>query len=466
MNAPNALPADPEVSASRRRRRLLLAGIALGPFLLLLGGFVFFIRLGEQQLQELLAETDRLDPGWRLEELEAARATVPDNQNAALRVLTAYRLLPKTGRDPEKLVFPASRQLTSEEIQRLRQSLRDATDALTEARKLNDLPRGRYAIVYRPEYIGTPLPHLPMTREIGGLLAEDAILRAQEGDTDGALASCRGMLNAGRSVGDEPFAFSQFRRLDLRSAACDKLERVLAQGEPSETALASAQALLEDEAEWSLFLAGARADRAGWDRLCRALKQGEVQVNGLHERILMAALGSGFMSGSSRRAILQVNTQIVELAKLPVEAQQEALSRHPLPDGKALPFFAREYIYPKIQKTLSDLRSGNQRTLAELRCAAALLSAERYRKARGDWPKSLADLVPDFLPSPLVDPYAGVPLRLRRLADGLVIYCVGPDERDNGGVLDRSRRGAAGTDLGYRLSDVGQRRQPAPEKSP
>jgi hypothetical protein len=88
------------------------------------------------------------------------------------------------------------------------------------------------------------------------------------------------------------------------------------------------------------------------------------------------------------------------------------------------------------------------------------LAVERYRQARGDWPASLDKLVPGYLAFVPLDPLDGKPLRYRRLADGVVVYSVGPDREDNGGTLDRDNPTRAGTDLGYRLWDVKQRRQP------
>jgi hypothetical protein len=47
-------------------------------------------------LRYAIAETDRLFPGWRLDDLEAARQRVPDVSNAALRVSGAAHLLPSS----------------------------------------------------------------------------------------------------------------------------------------------------------------------------------------------------------------------------------------------------------------------------------------------------------------------------------------------------------------------------------
>jgi hypothetical protein len=95
---------------------------------------------------------------------------------------------------------------------------------------------------------------------------------------------------------------------------------------------------------------------------------------------------------------------------------------------------------------------GNQ---ALLRCSRAALAAERYRQAHQRWPASLSELVQaGFLSAVPVDPLDGAPPRLLEGAGGLLIYSVGYDGKDDGGKLD---------DLGFRLWDVTNRRQPPPE---
>ena len=93
------------------------------------------------------------------------------------------------------------------------------------------------------------------------------------------------------------------------------------------------------------------------------------------------------------------------------------------------------------------------------------VALERYRLARGAWPKKLPDLVPDYLSEVPIDCFDGQPLRCKHLKDGVVVYSVGPDGKDNDG---RVRPGPdefpgpdfEGFDIGFRLWDVGERRQP------
>jgi hypothetical protein len=99
-------------------------------------------------------------------------------------------------------------------------------------------------------------------------------------------------------------------------------------------------------------------------------------------------------------------------------------------------------------------------SLATTRTAIAL---ERYRLAKGHWPKKLVQLVPDFLEMIPTDVYSGKPLSYRVVDRGVVVYSIGQDRKDNGGKLrqdDQSRSLEDGTDIGVRLWDPAHRRQP------
>ena len=62
------------------------------------------------------------------------------------------------------------------------------------------------------------------------------------------------------------------------------------------------------------------------------------------------------------------------------------------------------------------------------------IALKRFQLKHGQWPKSLAEVVPEFLPSVPIDPYDGKPLRYRPNGDGTyLLYCVGEDGVDNGG---------------------------------
>jgi hypothetical protein len=362
------------------------------------------------------------------------------------------------------------RQLNEEQTTALRHEMSRAAAALVEARKMVDRTEGRYSITYSPDFISTLIPHTQDARLIAAMLAYDAVLRAQAGDADGALSSCRGVLNAGRSVGDEPLIISQLVRVACRTTAVDRVQRVLAQGESSEEALRQLQGLLEKEESEPLLLIAARGERAGLDRLMETIQAGKIKLTP-RDLTMTAALSGDPRSGPTlsesllllapasikfqRAAMLRWMNRFVELAKLPPHERHTELQRLEKTRGDQ-PVLVRLFV-----PALGKLSDSCQRSDAELRCAIVAVAAERYRRAQGHWPKNVGALKEaGYLQAIPADPYNGQPLLWRRLDDGWVVYSIGPDGADNGGKLDRRNPVAPGTDFGFRLWDMAQRRQP------
>jgi hypothetical protein len=430
-------------------------------FLFSVLGWVFGVAwvAAQRALQEALAEADRLDPGWRLQDLEAQRAPVPDEENAALQVMAAKRLLPakwpnsKTYQLTQQVHAPE--QLTAAQFALLQAEFANAAEARTEVRKLALLPHGRYPPVTdsRPAFGMEALA-------LAKMLLLDALLLAQEGDVDGALRCCRGSLNAGRSFGDEPVFFSQLVRLACQTVALQGIEHTLAQGEPADAALADLQELLrQEEAEpWLLHMM--RGERAG---INEAIQAGKTELsdltqaypNGTLELLELSLPGARLQNLAGHITYLN---QMVEIAKAPVEEQANRTKELEAGTGRQ-PLLVRRSVPVLRNLALENSLSGH----ANLRCAIAALAAERYRHRHGHWPEQLSALVPEFLPGVSLDPFDGAPLRVCRTDDGLVIYSPGADRQDNGGKINRENSATPGTDLGLRLWDTGKRRQPASE---
>ena len=74
-------------------------------------------------------------------------------------------------------------------------------------------------------------------------------------------------------------------------------------------------------------------------------------------------------------------------------------------------------------------------TRAYLEAPRVALAVERWRQARnGRTPDSLADLTPDFLPTVPLDPFDSQPLRYKKLNPGFIVYSIGADFTDDGGL--------------------------------
>jgi hypothetical protein len=467
-------PTTAESWLKRRRKWIALVVAVLAAWGTIWAVYAYHLHRIKQELVEAEAEADGLDPGWRLEELEARRKVVPDEQNGALKILAAHKLLPhmwptspeEAGKDPDDpdaasldvdnvLHWQSPEvQLNAQQTAQLRAKLEQASDALAEASKLIDLPDGRFPSTYGPDPTRRNYDS-EAARTISFLLAANAVLHTQDSNLDHAVVNVRGCLNACRCIGDEPSANVQLIRFACRSIGLVSLERIMGQGEPAETLLRDLQLALQDEETQPLVLIALRGERASENRLFTFLEQGDLsfaQTEGAAgpPSSYSERLDDYFKKQSLPRkhaATLRLLNLRVEIAKLPLEqqeAQEALLAARKLP-GVDVSWFPSRY-------------RGSQ---ALLRSAIASIAVERYRRENNRWPGSLGDLVPTHLAEVPLDPFDGNPLRYRINDDHIVVYSIGPDHKDDGGHIDRNKKfDVPGTDIGIRLWNVNQRRQP------
>jgi hypothetical protein len=332
------------------------------------------------------------------------------------------------------------------------------------------MPVGRHPIAHAGNPLATLLPHIQEVREVARLLELDALRWGQKGDVENALRSAAGAFNAGRSFGDEPFIISQLVRIACIGMASSAIERALALGEPSEKTLSGLQSLVEQEESHPTLASALRGERALQHEILVGLTNGSMPT-----KSLFADFPNGFRwdelmrrwegTGAIRREhpqVLKLISKAIDNARLPAHEQpaaakvlQEKIARMP-PRSTTL----TRALLPATDR----YAVAGQRKLATVRCLKVLLALERQRLRTGAWPAKLTELTPQLLVSVPEDPFDGKPLRYRVLPGGAVVYSVGPDGKDDGGLV-ASGPGRAAKDIGLRLWDVKARRTaPVPAK--
>jgi hypothetical protein len=470
MNEPT--PSSTMTPPKQRRWRKWLLRTGIVAFLVLgfwLGYYWLYTRSVDQQLQEAIAAVDQADPGWRMADLEAKRRPIADEQNGALIVLAAVELLPDEWPNSdlseqlsEILQVSPEIAFTDEQQVLLQAELGRADSAVRKARELVAFPTGRYVISWQPGYLTTPFPHLAKAWKLAQLLGYDAILRIQKKDLDGALLSCRAAFNVGSSIGDEPTILAVVVRIACMQRALHQIERTLAQGQVPAASLNTLQKCLEEEDSFQLLPNAVRGDRAVLHEALASVETGQLSLEQLSGGRRPTGIGPSLQNlyiptvvKGEHVLLLQHMTQFVRLTELPYPDQADALEQFEA-DLQLKPTRIASLFIPSVKKCATAL----QRSRANLRCTIVALAAERYRLAHDSWPESLETLVPQWLPGVATDPFNVKPLRLRRLPDGVAIYSIGPDQTDNAGNLHRRDSFEPGTDVGFRLWDVAQRRQP------
>ena len=446
------------------RRRFLVLLAVVFVLLAIAGAFVFTgHEIAVNRVAEATAEQDALYSGWRLEDLEAARAPVADDDNGILVVLAAVKLLPQDRPNASLDFFDSDAEQTPNEQLaffqrlRLRVELESLNPARAEARKLATRSTGRYAIVYQRNPLGTLIPHVQEARKVTRLLMLDALLQMEDGDLAAASVSCRAALNAGRSVGDEPSSISQLVRIACVRNACKAVEHLLAQGELDDANLAALQQIIEDEAKFPGLQIAYRGDRAMMCRLLQAMADGDIALDAGSNRQptwsercctvidrdgLRVQLARGFPIWNK---LVEVGETLPHLRAKPLQELHALIAAHPR-DFAAL-----------TAAPLERLETAFTRTDSYLNCLAAALAAERYRQFDRAWPPTLAALAPPFLATAPLDVFDAQPLRYASLKDGVVIYSLCPDAK--GQVYDPDEPSPPGEGIAVRLWDVTQRKK-------
>lgn len=164
---------------------------------------------------------------------------------------------------------------------------------------------------------------------------------------------------------------------------------------------------------------------------------------------------------ASKEESAKVLDEFFALAK--TSAQMPAHQRpRPLPADDLIENLSNRYaivqiIVPAIGKVLASV----SRSTCEISGTRVMIAIERFRKAKGTYPATLSELVPEFLSAVPPDEfdaggfkYVVKDASAKVAADGYLLYSVGPDLTDNGGhpgPEDSPNVGDRGTDLSFAI---------------
>ena len=377
-------------------------------------------------------------------ELDAWYAAVPEQENAALLVIQATNLLakppPGDSKNYEVLkMLPRTAPLPPELRSAYTAELDASRAGMVLLHQAAQLTNSRYPVDFSVGFL-VKLTHLSEVKHAANLLRKEALL-ATEGARPSTTASesLIACLGLGRTLKAEPSLISQLVREAVDYMAAEALQRTLnrtAFTDAQLTSLAAAFADADDPTTFARALAGERAgilpyfrmSRADASRLADASDGSEVALSGGPP--IMGF--TGFFERDLRFYLTAMETNI---ALLNLPAPQSLIYTN-VSDAFCLEARRKYCIFSALLlPAYGKLAIKAADTSARLRVASAALAVERFRVAhQNQLPDSLAALVPAYLPSVPRDPWDGQPLRFKRLAKGYVVYSIGSDAKDDGGL--------------------------------
>jgi hypothetical protein len=384
--------------------------------------------------------------------LALAPARVPDRDNAApvyqeaFAALTPADKVPPPWHDKAATWFAPDGTAFDAGDKDLADFLATQERGLALLRKAAALPGCSFAWDYS-RGIELRLPELQQLRHGARLLALDARARAARRDGPSALADVAALFGIARHL-NEPILISIFLAAAVEEMGVRALEEVLAHTTPQPGQLAPLSASLGQGASYRTQVRRAfQMEEAAMGLSSFAMLAGEntaecsqalgalcgEQAAG---RVLCSPLYRVFFVPGDLAAYRRTMGQMQELAARPYYESHEDWAEFDRQFRRHRGGVLTNLIIPAGPKCAR--RAAEVDALRQL--ARLALAVTVYRAQEGKYPDTLNDLLPGYIAEIPSDPFDGKPLRSRPDGKGLVVYSIGPDLKDDGGVAwDASR---------------------------
>jgi hypothetical protein len=377
-----------------------------------------------------------------LADLDRFYKAVPDSNNAALLWLDgAAALTNDLVNIAGKLTLRRGVPLNEDQLGELAEALAANDDALTLFHRAARLNQSRYPITFNQSWFAN-LDHLAKPKGAAQVLRTEAAVAIAQTNTAVATEAINGIFAAGRSMSAEPLMISQLvgyaidaigihtlqfalNAASFNAAELNAMQTAVSKADDMESAF---RGLIGERA----FFISSLSDPNGLIAASRVSPPSGIEEVASEVFLQPLARLSGFWQRDLRFGIDALTTY-VGWARLPDPQRVHATTNwdRMMVQAKNGYYVMTGMLLPAMEKFIS--KDANHR--AQVRTALVALAIERFRLANnGQLPDQLSSLVPAFLDKVPIDPYDGQPLRYKRTDKGYMVYSIGPDSVDDGGI--------------------------------
>ena len=479
-----AYPPQPQARQPRphRTRQVLLIIVAV-LVLLLLGAWIYDY-VGRTRLDDSVLEAQAQGLPVSFADIENVMKQWPEDQNGAKLVLDMAERLDEINSHAWELDLPGFSPRLSLGTQLPEEAQEQAFAEV--AGWAVDIARLDQVLNYERGWIGSDLmPHpfdsigsdpYRQLRNAARLKAFQIEAEANRGNTDGLVRDMGVMFRLARFASQPPALLGSLVETAINNLAVSTIEAACALAHPSDDQLIALDHLLSGIdllGSFQASLVGERAYTIGAAQPFTRLIPRELRI----EPVTCTTDGcstcttDGFSHSHGRHWIpglvgwhrwnhaQSLNALTRALA---VEADPHNPHRFYTELRRELePPDSSYHLSNVLLASLSRALDITTRSQAEITCARVALAAERYRRATGDFPEMLDRLVPDYLEELPHDPFDGQPLRYKVTDEHVIIYSVGENLTDDGGMVARLMEEGQAKDFGFVLLPPDKRGQPS-----
>ncbi len=471
-----AYPPQPQARQPRPHRTRQVLLIILAVLVLLLLGAWIYDYVGRTRLDDSVLEAQAQGLPVSFADIENVMKQWPEDQNGAKLVLDMAERLDEINSHAWELDLPGFSPRLSLGTQLPEEAQEQAFAEV--AGWAVDIARLDQVLNYERGWIGSDLmPHpfdsigsdpYRQLRNAARLKAFQIEAEANRGNTDGLVRDMGVMFRLARFASQPPALLGSLVETAINNLAVSTIETACALAHPSDDQLIALDHLLSEIdllGSFQASLVGERAYTIGAAQPFTRLIPSDLRI------VHTACTGDGCshshtptwvpgLVGWHRRNHAQTLNALTRA--LAVEADPNNPHRFYTELRRELePRDSSYHLSNVLLASLSRALDTTTRSQAEVTCARVALAAERYRRATGDFPETLDRLVPDYLEELPHDPFDGQPLRYKVTDEHVVIYSVGENLTDDGGMVECLMGEGQAKDFGFVLLPPDKRGQPA-----
>jgi hypothetical protein len=372
----------------------------------------------------------------------AERPRIPEEANAAPLYTQAFRLfvVPSDQNFYDKLTDPARDFKDAATVKHLA----DNAAYLAAVRAALGRPGCDFQVDWT-RGIDAQLPHIQNLRQAAKFLCVAARHEAQTGRPAEALDLLAMMLHISRDAGEDCL-ISRMVRCACENMFATTLQAVLNEADPDQAAIEKLMAVLQKASRERPRMAAALRAENAW----MAFTISEV----LSGKRGMGSLGQG--PGESDmplgEKVWRLSGRAVKGARLYQRYMDDCAgaAEKPYPEGldamaeidrqmdQASAAAPRDYVLARLlQAATSRMAESDATAEARLRIALLALGCKLHRQKTGTWPGALTDLtaaMPEHFKELPTDPFSGKALVYKKTPGGCLIYSIGRNRKDDGGI--------------------------------
>jgi type II secretory pathway pseudopilin PulG len=374
------------------------------------------------------------------QEILARDSYLPPEQNSALVYLRAFKQLQET---PQAEILygvldaePLGARPSQTALDMLSSEATANAQALETLLQAAPLQEGCYPLEPAPSPWELLLPYCQELRRAARLCGRVAVLHAAAGSSAEATSYLLAGFGLASSFGRKGLLIEGLVRIAADTIALDALERSLALCEFTPQDLQTLKNRLDRERkelslDWAMVSERSAAHFTFEHMVINRQSLASLWGGGLPR-------GYVLLPGWREKDEMFYDSMMDETERIRALPQRQAL-REMKQFGDAIgsrlehtfpPPIVSAMLTPAISRSLQL----EVQAKVQLAMAAAALAVEQYRLKNGRWPDSLEQLVPEFLDVVPEDYFGTGKVHYERTDTGVLLYSVGPDGQDNGGV--------------------------------